>query len=204
MSQLSGQFVSERKKNHTTSLPCGACLVGCALVWDFYYPRDRQAVGAAGPLRRALESVRSVEGAERMEPPCKTRCPPPLRLGHRQTPQSPVPTKPFNLGELGLSFLPAPNILYFITDGQAGQPAEGGAWVCTSRGPLDLLPATSTGPTGRPCQGPSALRMQMINAIIVKHASVHRSPRLPEPVSSRRHCQAEIPSPAFCRCPGGE
>lgn len=44
---------------------------------------------------------------------------PPLRLGHQQTPQSPVPTEPFNVGELGLRFLPAPNVLYCVTDGQS-------------------------------------------------------------------------------------
>lgn len=67
-------------------------------------------------------------------------------------------------------------------------------WPCLLErlGPrLPCSPATLTGSTGRPCQGPPALRMQTIDAVMVKHASVRRSPRLPEPVRSRR-------------CPGGD
>lgn len=69
--------------------------------------------------------------------------PPTPQCRRQQPPQSPVSTKPFNLGELGLSFLPAPNVLYFITDGQsraASSGSRGGracwsAWVHASPAP---------------------------------------------------------------------
>lgn len=134
----SGSVYAKRKKNnHHRSALRGRPRVWAvrSLVWDFHYPEGRRAVGAAGTLHRALESARSTEkppsrggGSRPPHSVAASSCPgarakhaalPPLRLGHQQTPQSPVPTEPFNVGELGLHFLPAPNVLYCVTDGQS-------------------------------------------------------------------------------------